>query len=43
MCANGTNLGSLLSDNDMSAVGALPYHIIVTGEYKTAFHVFEKL
>ncbi len=43
MLADRAKLRSLLSDNHMSAVRALPHHILVTREYKSAFYISKKL
>ena len=43
MCAYGAHFGSLLTDHDMTAVGALPDNVVVLGEYEVAFDIRKKL
>ena len=43
MVANRANLGSLLTDHDMAAIGALPNGVLVTGEDHGLFDLAEKL
>ena len=37
--ADGADLGGLPAHTDVAAVGALPDHVTVTGEYKTALQI----
>src|SRR5574344_2356821 len=43
MLADRANLRSLLSDYNMTAVRALPNHILLTREYYATFHILKKL
>ena len=43
MVANRAHFGSLLANHDMTAVAALPNHLLVAGENETAFNVGQKL
>ena len=39
--ANGANLRCLFANVDVAAVSALPDHVAISGEYQTAFNVFQ--
>ena len=43
MIAHGANLGSLLSYDYVTAVGALPNGVLLTREHDCSFHLAEKL
>ena len=43
MRADGAHLGSILADDDMAAVGALPDHVAVAGEHKAALNIRQQL
>ena len=43
MVAGGTDLGSLLADDDMAAVAALPDHIAFAREYNSILDVLQQL
>ena len=43
MFAYRANFRCFLADNDMSAVGAFPYHILITRENYPIFYILEKL
>ena len=43
MVAGGTDLGSLLADDDMAAVAALPDHITLAREHHSILDVLQQL
>ena len=43
MRAYRAKLGSLLAYHDVTAVGALPYHVIILGEYDAVFDIADEL
>lgn len=43
MCTDRANLRGFPAYADMSAVGALPYHVAVLGKYQVAVYIGKKL
>ena len=43
MVANRTHFGSFLANHDMTAVAALPDHLLVAGENESAFDIGQQL